>query len=96
MHLFRDQLKNCQMDTAAAQGQIFPKGRKSKENIVCKDCRLYSLVYNYITYSVKSRGGVLRLSTPSPRTPPPPKKSPPNCDKVNILNEFIPRHTHGD
>lgn len=53
------------MDTAAAQGQIFPKGRKSKENIVCKDCRLYSLVYNYITYSVKSRGGgVLRLSTP--------------------------------
>lgn len=66
------------MDTAAAQGQIFPKGRKSKENIVCKDCRLYSLVYNYITYRVKSRGGgVLRLSTPSPRTPPlppPPKK----------------------
>lgn len=63
------------MDTAAAQGQIFPKGRKSKENIVCKDCRLYSLVYNYITYSVKSTG----VSCDSPHhhhvpLPSPPKK----------------------
>lgn len=64
MHLFRDQLKNCQMDTAAAQGQIFPKGRTSKENIVCKDCRKYSLVYNYSERSDAARSAAMRREAP--------------------------------